>query len=74
MEAEDRDYALRLDETPISEREVLQTKMKWKKLLVSRCRDLLEATGTIKQDERSLDNKVDFFHRTVRFLSRQLSR
>lgn len=65
-EAEDRDYALKLEMAPLSIQEVFRTKLKWRKLLNSRCRDLLEVTGIIEENEHFLGNRVDFLHRTVR--------
>jgi hypothetical protein len=65
-EAEDRDCVLKLEMASLSTREVFRTRNKWRKLLNSRCRDLLEVTRTIEENEHFLENQVDFLHRTVR--------
>jgi hypothetical protein len=50
----------------ISALEALRMKRKWKKLLNSRCRDLLEVDHSYDDERRShLDGRVNFLHRTV---------
>ncbi|KUJ09979.1 uncharacterized protein LY89DRAFT_689860 [Mollisia scopiformis] len=62
----DKDYAIHMDIEQTSAGDVIRTKKKWKKLLNSRCRDLLEADGLCDRDDLPcLDGKVNFLHRTV---------
>lgn len=67
MEADDRDYAFKVEFSPISNEEAVTLKGRWIKLLNSRCRDLLEVQYMII--DRSLyflNYRVNFLHRTVR--------
>jgi hypothetical protein len=65
-EANDKDYALHMDIVEISTRDVFRSKRKWKKLLNSRCRDLLEVDDPCNHEYIPyLDGKVNFLHRTV---------
>jgi len=67
MEATDKDYAIRMELRGPSIQEAFQIKRKWRKLLNSRCRDLLEVDHTTLVGVGSfLDDRVEFLHRTVR--------
>ena len=67
MEATDKDYAIRMELRGLSIQEAFQIKRKWRKLLNSRCRDLLEVNHTDFGGAGSvLDDRVEFLHRTVR--------
>jgi hypothetical protein len=46
MEATDKDYAIRMKLRGLSNQKVFQIKRRWRKLLNSRCRDLLEVDHT----------------------------
>lgn len=66
-ENEDSDYALSLNVAPISDDEAEESFKKWRKLLNSRCRDLLEVDSNSSDHCKSfLKYRVDFLHRTVR--------
>ncbi|KAE9369265.1 hypothetical protein N431DRAFT_469190 [Stipitochalara longipes BDJ] len=68
MEMANENYALEMKTlSPISSREAQALQRKWKKLLFSRCRDLLEASPESPRDGVHILNcKVDFLHRRVR--------
>jgi hypothetical protein len=67
MEATDKDYAIRMELRGLSIQEAFQTKRRWRKLLNSRCRDLLEVDHTTFGGAGSfLNDRVEFLHRTVR--------
>ncbi|KAH8752602.1 hypothetical protein BGZ57DRAFT_95902 [Hyaloscypha finlandica] len=67
MEATDKDYAIRMELCGLSIQEAFQIKRKWRKLLNSRCRDLLEVDHiTLGGVSSFLDDRVEFLHRTVR--------
>jgi hypothetical protein len=67
MEATDKDYAIRMKLRALSIQGAFQIKRRWKKLLNSRCRDLLEVDHTTFEGLGSvLDDRVEFLHRTVR--------
>jgi hypothetical protein len=67
MEAADKDYALHMEPSWMSAQEAFRVKKKWKKLLNTRCRDLLQLdNASILEEAPFLTNKVDFLHRTVR--------
>lgn len=58
-------YAIAAEVSPVESEEALQTFHRWRKLLNSRCSDLLEVT--VKETEPTfLKYQVDFLHRTVR--------
>ncbi len=67
MEITDPYYAFKLEICPLPAQEAYVLKTKWKKLLNSRCSDLLEVDGEIQMDSHTiLSTKIDFLHRTVR--------
>ncbi|PMD42737.1 hypothetical protein L207DRAFT_553693 [Hyaloscypha variabilis F] len=71
MEAADTDYAIHMTLSRLSKRKSFPIKHKWRKLLNSRCRDLLETDEIIIEraivsGTSVLDGKVTFLHRTVR--------
>ncbi|KAF2501406.1 hypothetical protein BU16DRAFT_569487 [Lophium mytilinum] len=65
MEHESPDFALKLAMSPVSDDEVVSSVKRWRKLLNSRCRDLLEV-NIYPYDGTFLKYKVGFLHRTVR--------
>ncbi|KAF2194685.1 hypothetical protein K469DRAFT_734449 [Zopfia rhizophila CBS 207.26] len=65
MEQEDPEYFLNVEVSPISQDEAFETARRWRKLLNSRCRDLLEVNSS-DSETTFLKYKVDFLHRTVR--------
>jgi hypothetical protein len=65
LQKDNPEYAVHLEVSPASPDEMEEHYFKWRKLLNSRCRDLLEIT--VNKDEPTfLKFKVDFLHRTVR--------
>jgi hypothetical protein len=67
MESANKDYAIQLESSQLSPQEAFQIKKKWRKLLNSRCRDLLEVDQACLQENLCfLEGRVDFLHRTVR--------
>lgn len=65
MEQDDSEYAVKAAIRPIELEEAEHIYRKWRKLLNSRCRDLLEVN--MNSSERTfLKYRVDFLHRTVR--------
>ena len=66
MEATNKDYAIHMEISRISTQNVFRIKKKWKKLLNSRCRDLLEVDDPCnREDAPFLAGKVNLLHRTV---------
>jgi hypothetical protein len=66
MEATNKDYAIHMELSRISTQHVFRIKKKWKKLLNSRCRDLLEVDDPCnREDAPFLAGKVNLLHRTV---------
>jgi hypothetical protein len=66
MEATNKDYAIHMEISRISFQDVFRIKKKWKKLLNSRCRDLLEVDDPCnREDAPFLSGKVNLLHRTV---------
>jgi hypothetical protein len=66
MEAANKDYAIHMEISRISTQHVFRIKKKWKKLLNSRCRDLLEVDDPCnREDAPFLAGKVNLLHRTV---------
>jgi hypothetical protein len=66
MEASNKDYAIHMEISRISTQNVFRIKKKWKKLLNSRCRDLLEVDDPCnREDAPFFAGKVNLLHRTV---------
>jgi hypothetical protein len=66
MEAINKDYAIHMEISQISTQTVFRIKKKWKKLLNSRCRDLLIVDFPCnREDDLYLASKVYLLHRTV---------
>ncbi|KAN0101586.1 hypothetical protein V8E51_012096 [Hyaloscypha variabilis] len=66
MEAADTDYAIHMAPSRLSKPKSFQIKNKWRKLLNSRCRDLLEVDEVFNRGESAIDGRVAFLHRTVK--------
>ena len=67
MEQADKDYAIQMKTYLLSESEASRIEVRWKKLLNTRCRDLLEVDHVPLQEDLAFGNfKVVFLHRTVR--------
>jgi len=66
MEAADTDYAIHMAPSRLSKPKSFQIKNKWRKLLNSRCRDLLEVDGFFSCGDSAIDGRVVFLHRTAK--------